>query len=350
MRVWLPVYDRRATDLLTGVPLHSLTVKIQQLRFLAAVAQNDLNITAAAAKLCTTQPAVSKQLKLLEDELGFNIFVRRGRTLTKITAPGERVIRHTLKLLREAQNIKGISAEFEDEDRGTLSIGTTHTQARYVLPPVIQTFRERYPDVQFHLHQGTAEQIAEMAEFDRIDFAIATGSQELFGKYVLLPCYRWHRRIIVPRDHPLATLSKPSLEELAAHPIVTYVFSFTGPSSLHDAFAKAGLTPNVALTARDADVIKTYVRLGLGVGIIANVALHPTEDRDLVSISAEHLFPGHKTWIGFPRDGLLRRYMYDFITLLAPHIDRDRVDRAANCATQKEVDALFAEIRLTDRT
>jgi LysR family cys regulon transcriptional activator len=188
-----------------------------------------------------------------------------------------------------------------------------------------------------------------MAEFDRIDFAIATGSQELFGKYVLLPCYRWHRRIIVPQDHPLATLSKPSLQDLAAHPIVTYVFSFTGPSSLHDAFSKAGLTPNVALTARDADVIKTYVRLGLGVGIIANVALHPTEDRDLVSISAEHLFPGHKTWIGFARDGLLRRYMYDFITLLAPHIDRDRVDRAANTASQQEVDALFAGVQLASR-
>jgi LysR family transcriptional regulator, cys regulon transcriptional activator len=321
-------------------------VKIQQLRFLAAVAQNDLNITAAAAKLCTTQPAVSKQLKLLEDELGFNIFVRRGRTLTKITPPGERVIRHALKLLREAQNIKGISAEFEDENRGTLSIGTTHTQARYVLPPVIQTFRDRYPEVQFHLHQGTSEQ---MAEFDRIDFAIATGSQDLFGKYVLLPCYRWHRRIIVPQGHPLAANGAPSLEELAAYPLVTYVFSFTGPSSLHDTFSKAGLNANVALTARDADVIKTYVRLGLGVGIIANVALHPNEDRDLVSISAAHLFPAHKTWIGFARDGLLRRYMYDFITLLAPHIDRALVDRAADSDTQEEVDALFARIPLADR-
>ena len=347
--VWLPVYDRRATDLLTGLPVNSVAVKIQQLRFLAAVAQNDLNITAAAAKLCTTQPAVSKQLKLLEDELGFNIFVRRGRTLAKITAPGERVIRHALKLLREAQNIKGISAEFEDEDRGTLSIGTTHTQARYVLPPVIQTFRDRYPHVQFHLHQGTSEQIAEMAEFDRIDFAIATGSHELFAKYVLLPCYRWHRRIIVPQGHPLAAVREPSLEELAAHPIVTYVFSFNGPSSLHDAFANAGLIANVALTACDADVIKTYVRLGLGVGIIANVALHPTEDRDLVSISAEHLFPGHKTWLGFARDGLLRRDMYDFITLLAPHLDRDRVDRAAGCDTQEEVEALFAGVQLAAR-
>lgn len=324
-------------------------MKIQQLRFLAAVAQNDLNITAAAAKLCTTQPAVSKQLKLLKAELGFNIFVRRGRTLTKITPPGERVIRHTLKLLREAQNIKAISAEFEDEDRGTLSIGTTHTQARYVLPAAIQTFRDKYPNVQFHLHQGTSEQIAEMAEFDRIDFAIATGSQDLFGKYVLLPCYRWHRRIIVPAGHPLAALSAPSLQDLAAFPIVTYVFSFTGPSSLHEAFSKAGLTANVALTARDADVIKTYVRLGLGVGIIAGVALDPTVDRDLVSISAAHLFPGHKTWIGFARDGLLRGYMYDFITLMAPHIGRDLVDRAADCDSQDEVDALFADVQLASR-
>jgi LysR family transcriptional regulator, cys regulon transcriptional activator len=324
-------------------------VKIQQLRFLAAVAQNDLNITAAAAKLCTTQPAVSKQLKLLEDELGFNIFVRRGRTLTKITPPGERVIRHALKLLREAQNIKGISADFEDEDRGSLSIGTTHTQARYVLPPVIQTFRDRYPNVQFHLHQGTSEQIAAMAEFDRIDFAIATGSQELFGKYVLLPCYRWHRRIIVPAAHPLAAITEPTLADLAAFPIVTYVFSFTGPSSLHEAFANAGLVANVALTARDADVIKTYVRLGLGVGIIANVALDPVQDRDLVSISAAHLFPSHKTWIGFARDGLLRRYMYDFITLLAPHIDRKLVDQATECETQEEVDALFAAVELDAR-
>jgi LysR family cys regulon transcriptional activator len=324
-------------------------VKIQQLRFLAAVAQNDLNITAAAAKLCTTQPAVSKQLKLLEEELGFTIFVRRGRTLTKITPPGERVIRHTLKLLREAQNIKGISAEFEDEDRGTLSIGTTHTQARYVLPPVIHAFRDKYPNVQFHLHQGTSEQIAEMAEFDRIDFAIATGSQELFEKYVLLPCYRWHRRIIVPADHPLAAVSEPSLHDLAAFPIVTYVFSFTGPSSLHEAFSKSGLTANVALTARDADVIKTYVRLGLGVGIVAGVALDPTEDKDLVSISAAHLFPGHKTWVGFARDRLLRRYMYDFITLIAPHIDRALVDRAADCDGQDEVDALFADVQLANR-
>jgi LysR family transcriptional regulator, cys regulon transcriptional activator len=324
-------------------------MKLQQLRFLAAVAQNDLNLTAAAAKLHTTQPAVSKQLKLLEEELGVSIFVRNGRAFTKITPAGERVVTHALRLLREAQNIKGVSQEFKDEGRGALSIGTTHTQARYVLPAVISQFREKYPDVEFHLHQGASEQLAEMAQLDRIDFAIATGSQDLFGKYVLLPCYQWHRRIIVPADHPLARVEKPQLEELADYPLVTYVFSFTGPSSLQETFAAAGLRPKVALTARDSDVIKTYVRLGLGVGIVAEIALDPKSDADLVSIEAAHLFPVHTTWIGFARGGLLRRYMYDFMNLMAPHLTRRLVDRAAACGSQEEVNALFANIQLPVR-
>ncbi len=324
-------------------------MKLQQLRFLAAVVQNELNITAAAAKLCATQPAVSKQLKLLEDELGFNIFVRTGRTLASVTQPGERVVTHALKILREAQNIKGVSDEFKHAGRGSLSIGTTHTQARYVLPPVIKQFRSKYPSVQFHLHQGTSEQLAEMAKTDRIEFAIATGSQDLFGRLALLPCYQWHRRIIVPRDHPLATVRKPALRQLAEFPIVTYVFSFAGSSSLHETFAKAGLRANVALTARDADVIKTYVRVGLGVGIVASVALDGEEDADLVSLDASHLFPVHTTWIGFTRGGLLRSYMYDFMQLLAPHLTRRMVDRAAACETQEGVDALFAGIELPAR-
>lgn len=324
-------------------------MKLQQLRYLAAVAQTGLNITAAAEKLHTSQPAVSKQLKLLEDELGFNIFVRSGRTLTKITPAGQKVIDRALHILREVQNIKSISSDLKDEDRGTLSIGTTHTQARYVLPPVIQQFRAKYPNVDLHLHQGTSEQIAEMATLDRIDFAIATGSHDLFRKYVLLPCYQWHRHIVVPANHPLAAVKKPTLKQLAQFPIVTYVFSFTGPSSLHDLFAKSGLTPNVALTARDADVIKTYVRLGFGVGIVANVAVDPREDRDLVAIDASHLFPTHTTWIGFSRDGVLRRYMYEFMQLLAPHLNKRLVDRAANAQAQEEVDALFAEIELPKR-
>lgn len=324
-------------------------MKLQQLRYLAAVAQSGLNITAAAEKLHTSQPAVSKQLKLLEDELGFRIFVRSGRTLTKITPAGQQVIDRAIKILREVQNIKGISEDLKDEDRGTLSIGTTHTQARYVLPSVIQQFRVRYPNVRLHLHQGTSEQIAEMAALDRIDFAIATGSQDLFANLVLLPCYQWYRRIVVPADHPLAQVKKPTLAQIAAHPIVTYVFSFTGTSSLPQIFAKAGLTANVALTARDADVIKTYVRLGFGVGILADVAVDPEADKDLVSIDASHLFPLHTTWIGFTRGGLLRRYMYEFMQLFAPHLTRRLVDRAASAATPEEFDELFADVKLPVR-
>jgi LysR family cys regulon transcriptional activator len=324
-------------------------MKLQQLRFLTAVIQNDLNLTAAAAKLATTQPAVSKQLKLLEGELGFRIFTRRGRAFTKLTPPGERIVTHALRVLREVQNIKRMSEEFKHEDRGALAIGTTHTQARYVLPGVIKSFCEKYPDVEFHLHQGTSEQIAEMGKLGRIDFAIATGSQQLFSEHVLLPVYQWHRRIVVPRNHPLAQIRAPSLEDLAKYPLVTYVFSFTGPSSLTDAFARVGLSPRIALTARDSDVVKTYVRLGLGVGIIAGMALDPKEDQDLVSIEATHLFPVHTTWIGFFRDGLLRQYMYDFLQILAPHLTRRVVDCAVECETPEGVSALFAREQLPVR-
>ncbi len=321
-------------------------MKLQQLRFLATVAQSELNITTAAAKLYTTQPAVSKQLRQLEDELGFKIFVRHGRALSKITTPGERVIECSLRVLREIQNIKGISTDFKDDSAGTLSIGTTHTQARYVLPPVIKMFRERYPKVQFNLLQGTSEQIAEMAKSGRIDIAIATGSASLFEKFVLLPCYRWRRQVIVPHGHPLAEAKRLTLEELGAHPLVSYVFSFSGPSSLTDAFLAHNMRPNIALAARDADVIKTYVRLGIGVGIIANMAIDAVDDADLVVLDAEHLFPEHTTWVGFDRSALLRKYMYDFLGLLAPHLSRRVVDRARSASSQADTDAVFEGVEL----
>ncbi|MET0279711.1 MAG: CysB family HTH-type transcriptional regulator [Steroidobacteraceae bacterium] len=324
-------------------------MKLQQLRFLATVAQSELNITTAAAKLYTTQPAVSKQLRQLEDELGFKIFVRHGRALTKVTPPGERVIECAVRILRETQNIKGISTDFKDDSSGTLSIGTTHTQARYVLPPVIKEFRERYPKVQLNLLQGTSEQLAEMAKTGRIDLAIATGSGAPFDKFVLLPCYRWHRQVIVPQQHPLAGEKKLTLEQLGQYPIVTYSFSFTGPSSLTDAFAAHNIRPNIALAARDADVIKTYTRLGIGVGIVANMALDPVEDADLVVLEAGHLFPSHISWVGFDRSSLLRKYVYDFIGLLAPHLTRRLVDRARATNSQAETDQLFEEVELPSR-
>jgi len=324
-------------------------MKLHQLRYLAAVAQSGLNITAAAQKLHTSQPGVSKQIKLLEDELGFQIFVREGRNLTRITPAGQQVIDRALRILQEAQSIKDLSTELRDEGRGALSIGTTHTQARYVLPEVIQQFRQRYPQVRLNLHQGTSEQIAEMVAHDRIDCAIATGSEQLFSDLTLLPCYRWYRSVIVPKDHPLTSVGKLTYKVLAGYPLVTYTFSFTGPSSLHDAFARAGLTPNVAITARDADVIKTYVRLGLGVGIVAHMAMTADEDGDLVAIDASHLLPGHTTWIGFRRGTLLRKYMYDFAQLLAPHLDRRSVERAHRLTTSEEVAAMFKDVELPER-
>jgi len=323
-------------------------MKLHQLRYLAAVAQSGLNITAAAHKLHTSQPGVSKQIKLLEDELGFQIFVREGRNLTRITPAGQQVIERALRILQEAQSIRDLSTELRDEGKGSLSIGTTHTQARYVLPDVIREFRGRYPQVRLNLHQGTSEQIAEMVAGDRIDCAIATGSEARFTDLTLLPCYRWHRTVIVPRGHALASGGKLTLRALAAYPLITYTFSFTGPSSLHEAFAKASLVPNVAITARDADVIQTYVRLGLGVGIVAHMAIDP-EDPDLVAVEAGHVFAAHTTWLGFRRGTLLRKYMYDFAQLLAPHLDRRLVERAHRAASAEEVAQLFSEIPLPER-
>jgi LysR family cys regulon transcriptional activator len=323
-------------------------MKLHQLRYLAAIAQSGLNITAAAQKLHTSQPGVSKQIKLLEDELGFQIFLREGRTLTRITPAGQEVIERALDVLQQVQSIRALSTELRDEGRGSLSIGTTHTQARYVLPAVIQAFRARYPNVRLNLHQGTSEQIAEMVAQDRIDCAIATGSEQRFAAMTLLPCYRWSRVVIVPRAHALARLERLTYRTLAAHPLITYTFSFSGPSSLNEAFSKAGYTPNVAITAQDADVIVTYVRLGLGVGIVAPMAVAEGAD-DLAVLDASHLLPAHTTWLGFRRGALLRRYMYEFAQLFAPHLERRLVERAHRAGSPAETAALFADVPLPQR-
>lgn len=323
-------------------------MKLHQLRYLAAVVQNGLNITTAARKLHTSQPGVSKQLKLLEEELGFPVFERDGRNLTRVTPAGQEVVDRALRILEEVQNIRRLSSDLKDEHTGSLSIGTTHTQARYVLPPVIQQFRGRYEEVDLHLHQGTSEQIADLAKLDRIDFAIATGSPELFPGLVLLPCYRWRRRIIVPHGHPLAAERQVTLKSLAKHGIVTYTFSFGGRSSLPALFESAGLKLNVALTASDADIIKTYVRLGLGVGIVASMAIDPADDADLTVLNADHLFTPHVTWIGFRRGRLLRGYMYEFMRQFAPHLNRRLVDLAIRANSADELQALLAHVELPE--
>jgi len=324
-------------------------MKLQQLRCLVAIHENGLNVTAAAKKLHATQPGVSRQLKLLEGELGFRLFERSGRSLIRATAAGEQVIQRASAVLRELQNIRQTSAELGNAEGGTLSIATTHTQARYVLPGVIAAFRLSYPGVKLHLHQGTSEQIAEMVGKNLVDFAIATGSEELFPQLVRLPLYRWHRAAIVPKGHPLIEGDVLSLKRLAAHPIVTYVFSFSGRSSLSELFAANGLNLDVVLTARDADVIKTYVRVGLGVGILARMAMDPVIDADLVTLDASHLFPAHTSWIGFRRGTFLRGYMYEFIELLASHLPSQFVRRLEKVETAAEEAVLMNSLVIPTR-
>ncbi len=320
-------------------------MKLQQLRYIWELSRHRLNVSATAERLYTSQPGISKQVRLLEEELGLQIFVRSGKHLTEITPEGQAIVEAAGRILAEVENIERIAADHADESSGSLSIATTHTQARYALPPVIRRFIERYPGVSLQMQQGTPEQIAEMADNRRVDFAIATEALERFSGLVMLPCYRWNRCVVVPRGHPL-TETELTLQELARHPIVTYVFGFTGRSQLDEAFRREGLEPNVVFTAVDADVIKTYVRLGLGVGIIAHMAYDPRIDGDLVALEAKHLFAASTTKIGFRRGTYLRRYMYDFIELFAPHLTREVVDRACRARSREERDAIFEGLEL----
>jgi LysR family cys regulon transcriptional activator len=325
-------------------------MKLQQLKYLLAIVDNGLNITAAAEKLYTSQPGVSKQLKLLEEELGLQLFTRKGKSLGGITAAGTQVVDRARLIMAEVDNIRSLASDFYQEEEGTLSIATTHTQARYVLPDVIREFRDRYPKVSLNLHQGTSEQIADMVAANDIDFAIATGAHELFSDLLLVPSYHWDRKIVVPKQHPLAQLDrKLTLADLAEYPLVTYVFSFGGQSSLKRAFADQGLEPDVVFTARDADVIKTYVRMGLGVGIVASMAEDCDDGKDLTALDAEGLFPRSTTWIGFRRDVVLRRYMLDFVQLFAPHISADQLEKTRHVRSQEDIDKLFKGARLPVR-
>ncbi len=321
-------------------------MKLQQLRYIWEVAHHDLNVSATAQSLFTSQPGISKQIRLLEDELGVEVFARSGKHLTRVTPAGERIITTAGEILRKCESIKQIAQEFSNEKRGTLSIATTHTQARYALPQVISTFIKQYPDVSLHMHQGTPMQIAEMAADGTVDFAIATEGLEQFGDLVMMPCYRWNRCVVVPKGHPLTEMGKLTLDALAEHPIVTYVFGFTGRSKLDEAFSHRGLSPKVVFTAADADVIKTYVRLGLGVGIVARMAVDAKLDADLVVLDASELFESSVTKIGFRRGTFLRGFMADFIETFAPHLDREMLDKAVQCRNKVELDELFQNMEL----
>ncbi len=321
-------------------------MKLQQLRYIWEVAHHDLNVSATAKSLYTSQPGISKQIRLLEDELGLEVFARSGKHLTRVTPAGESIIHTAGEILRKVENIKQIAQEFSNEKKGVLSLATTHTQARYALPPVISSFIKQYPDVALHMHQGSPTQIAEMAADGTVDFAIATEGLELFGDLIMMPCYRWNRCVVVPKGHPLCKVPKLTLEALAEYPIVTYVFGFTGRSKLDEAFSRRGLNPKVVFTAADADVIKTYVRLGLGVGIVAKMAVDEKLDADLVVLDASELFESSVTKIGFRRGTFMRGFMCDFVEKFAPHLNRDVVAKAVQCRNKAELDELFENVEL----
>ncbi|MBU2115379.1 MAG: HTH-type transcriptional regulator CysB [Gammaproteobacteria bacterium] len=325
-------------------------MKLQQLRYIVEVLNHNLNVSSTAESLYTSQPGISKQVRMLEDELGIQVFGRSGKHLTHVTPAGREVIEIAQQILAKVESIKAVAKEHTLPDQGKLNIATTHTQARYALPPVISGFMQKYPKVSLHMHQGTPQQISEAASRGDADFAIATEALHLYNDLVMLPCYHWNRSVIVRKDHPLLQLGrKISVEDVAQHPIVTYVFGFTGRSELDRAFAAKGLEPKIVFTATDADVIKTYVRLGLGVGVIASMAMDKELDKDLVAIDASHLFEASTTKIGFRKGAFLRTYMYDFIQRFAPHLTKDVVEKANMLRNQEEIDQMFSRFELPVR-
>lgn len=322
-------------------------MKLQQLRYIVEVQNHKLNVSATAESLFTSQPGISKQVRMLEDELGVQIFGRSGKHLTHVTSAGSEIINISREILSKVEGIKAVANEHTLPDQGKLNIATTHTQARYALPNVIQGFMKKYPAVSLHMHQGTPQQISDAAARGDADFAIATEALHLYSDLVMLPCYHWNRSIVVAKDHPLAKKADNlTVADIAKYSLITYVFGFTGRSELDKAFNAQGLEPHIVFTATDADVIKTYVRLGLGVGVMASMAIDQISDTDLVCIDASHLFEASTTKIGFRKGSFLRSYMYDFIERFALHLTKERVERASLLRNQEDVDKLFEDIEL----
>lgn len=295
-------------------------MNIQQLRYVTEVARRNLNVSEAAAALNTSQPGVSKQIRALEEELGASIFVRQGRRFTAITDAGREIVAAIDRILAEIANLKAVGEEFADHAKGSLAVGVTHTQARYALPPVVTAFKKRFPDVRLKLLQGNPHQLARMVLAGEADLAIATEALVEYPDLVTVPCYRWHHCVVVPEGHALTRVKPLTLEAIAAHPIVTYDATFAGRTAVDRVFAARSLAPEIVLTALDSDVIKSYVSLGLGVGIISSRAFRKSKDEGLRAIDCEHLFPAQTTRLAYKRGAYLRGYTVEFIRLFAPHV------------------------------
>ena len=314
---------------------------LAQLRYLIAIADSGLNITLAAERVHATQPGLSKQLRQLEDELGFQLFVRKGKSLDAVTHAGEQVIERSRIILAEAANIRSIAANLRNEACGELRIATTHTQARFALPGAIAALSSSYPQVSVHLQPTRDAEVLSQLEAGQVDMAIISSAGAPPASGIALPAYRWQRVIVTPRNHPLALRNRPpSLAELADLPLVSYESSLKSGSSLRRAFEAKDLTPQIAMTAGDADLIKTYVRAGLGVGVLAEMAMQEG-DSDLHILPAEHLFPACTTWIVLRRESVLREYMLEFIHQFAPHLDRRDVARAV---AHDEADIVWPDV------
>lgn len=300
-------------------------MKLQQLRFLDAVVRNNLNVSSAAEELYTSQPGVSHQIKLLEEELDIKIFERSGKKLTGISPAGYAVLEHVESLLNNVKSIKHAAREYSMANRGSLSIATTHTQAQFILPPILQQYSVKYPRIDLQVHQGNPKTMCKMAASNSVDFVIASETIDEFDELITIPAYCWNRYIVVPKGHDLTKKSEVTLTDLAAYPILTYMLGLTGRSKLDRTFHAANLEPNVVFTATDSDVIKTYVRLGFGVGIIAEMAKSGEHDEELTCIDASHLFPDSIIKIGFRHSRHISAYQYEFMQMMTPHLDIDTI-------------------------
>jgi LysR family transcriptional regulator, cys regulon transcriptional activator len=304
-------------------------MNLHQFKFVQEAARRNLNLTEAAKALHTSQPGVSKAIIELEEELGVEIFARHGKRLKRITEPGQHVLRSIELIMREVGNLKRIGEQFSNQDSGTLSIATTHTQARYVLPQPVAKLREAFPKVNISLHQGAPDQVARMLIDEVAEVGIATESLAQYDELVTLPCYEWQHMIVLPAEHPLAQTEALSLAMLAKEPLITYHPSFTGRAKVDQAFAAKKLEPRIALEAIDSDVITTYVRLGLGVGIVAEMAVQDLQaDKSLVLRPAGALFGQNVARVAFKRGAYLRNFVFRFAELLSPRLERKLIERA----------------------
>ena len=320
---------------------------LTQFKYLLLVVENKLNISKTAEASGFSQPGISKQISLLEDELGALIFARKGKKIVNLTPFGEEVVWYAKKILQDVDNIKLLSDQISDVDEGVLTLATTSAQARYILPEVIQVFKDDFPKVKLELKLGSSEQIREMVIKNEVDLAIATDLEGVSGDLVLLPAYHWFNAIIAPLDHPIKKdLKKLTIRRLAKEPLVTYAFSVGPDTSFTETFNKKNLIPNIVFAARDADIIKTYVKMGMGIGVISGMAYECDDHEDFIAVSGENIFPKCTTYFGFRRGMILSRYAISFINLFAEHLNPKLIMKAAEAKTQDGVNQLFSKIEL----